>query len=308
MGPGAPVARLLGRRDTKEPSMPELAFSTGTLGDVQGFGLGLRPIHYETILAGVSGIDWFEAISENYMAGGGRPLYTLEQVAERFPVVLHGVSMSIGSTAPLDRDYLRRLKALIARVRPRWISDHLCWTGVGGVNAHDLLPLPYTTQTLDHVVDRVRRVQDILEQPIVLENVSSYVSYRESTMTEWEFLAALAERSQCDILLDVNNIFVSAYNHGFDPLAYLAGIPVERVRQMHLAGHENHGNYIIDTHDHPVVDQVWSLYGAAVRRFGAVPTMIERDDKIPPLDVLQNELDLARAIAAEALARKAAAA
>jgi uncharacterized protein len=266
-----------------------------------GFGLGLRPVHYAEILEGQPRVDWFEAISENYMVPGGRPLHMLMRVRERWPVALHGVSLSVGSTDPLDLAYLDRLKALAERVEPAWISDHLCWTGVNGVNLHDLLPLPYTEEALDHVVSRVAQVQERLGRQILLENVSSYVTFAHSAVPEWEFLAEVARRADCLLLLDVNNIHVSAFNNEFDPIAYLDAVPAERVRQIHLAGHENHGTHIIDTHDHPVIDPVWTLYGEAVRRFGAVATMIERDDHIPPLAELERELDRARAVSAEAL-------
>jgi uncharacterized protein (UPF0276 family) len=272
-----------------------------------GFGLGLRPVHYPDILEGNPRIDWFEAISENYMVPGGRPLHALLRVRERWPVVLHGVSLSIGSTDPLDEVYLARLKTLADRVQPEWISDHLCWTGVGGINLHDLLPLPYTEEALSHVVGRVLRVQERLGRRILLENVSSYVTFAQSAVPEWEFLAEVARRADCLLLLDVNNVYVSAFNHEFDPLGYLDAIPGERVRQIHLAGHEDNGTHIIDTHDHPVIDPVWSLYAEAIRRFGPVATMIERDDRIPPLSELESELFRARAVAADALARRRAA-
>jgi uncharacterized protein (UPF0276 family) len=270
-----------------------------------GFGLGLRVDHYETILADNPDVDWFEALTENYLVPGGKPLDNLMRIRERYPMVLHGVSLSIGSTQPLDRDYLAQLKALAARVEPKWVSDHLCWTGIAGRNMHDLLPLPYTEEALANVVERVRTVQDILGRRILLENVSSYVSYRESQVSEWQFLREIAERADCLILLDVNNIYVSSVNHEFDPLEYLNAIPVDRVQQIHLAGHENHGDYLIDTHDHPVPDPVWELYGAALRRFGNVSTMIERDANIPPLEELCSELDAARQLAARTLARAA---
>jgi hypothetical protein len=233
---------------------------------------------------------------------GGTPLRNLTRIREQYPVVMHGVSMSIGSMEPLDRDYLKQLKTLAERIEPAWISDHLCWTGVAGKNLHDLLPLPYTDEALAHVVGRVRTVQDILGRRILLENVSSYVSFRDSRMTEWEFLRAVAEEADCLILLDVNNIYVSSVNHEFDPWAYLNAIPVERVQQMHLAGHQNHGNYLIDTHDHPVPDPVWDLYAAAIRRFGRVSTMIERDANIPPLAVLLVELAAGRQLSERAKA------
>jgi uncharacterized protein (UPF0276 family) len=270
-----------------------------------GFGLGLRVDHYEAILADRPDVDWFEALTENYLVPGGKPLDYLMRIRERFPVVLHGVSLSIGSTQPLDRTYLAQVKALATRVEPEWVSDHLCWTGIAGRNMHDLLPLPYTEEALANVVERVRTVQDILDRRILLENVSSYVSYRDSQLTEWQFLREIAERADCLILLDVNNIYVSSVNHEFDPLDYLNAIPEDRVQQIHLAGHENHGDYLIDTHDHPVPDPVWELYSAAVRRFGGVSTMIERDANIPPLEELCCELDAARQLAARTLARAA---
>jgi uncharacterized protein len=270
-----------------------------------GFGLGLRVDHYEAILADNPPVDWFEALTENYLVPGGKPLDYLMRIRERYPMVMHGVSLSIGSTQPLDRNYLSQLKALAARVEPQWVSDHLCWTGIAGRNMHDLLPLPYTEEALANVVERVRTVQDILGRRILLENVSSYVTYRDSQVTEWEFLSEIARRADCLILLDVNNIYVSSVNHEFDPLDYLNAIPVDRVQQIHLAGHENHGDYLIDTHDHPVPDPVWELYSAAVRRFGSVSTMIERDANIPPLEELCAELDAARQLAERTLARAA---
>jgi len=270
-----------------------------------GFGLGLRVDHYDAILSQGPAVDWLEALTENYLVPGGKPLRYLMRIRERYPVVLHGVSLSIGSTHPLDRQYLSQVKALAARVEPEWISDHLCWTGVAGRNLHDLLPLPYTDEALHNVVERVRIVQDILERRILLENVSSYVSFRDSRLTEWEFLEAVAAESDCLILLDVNNIYVSSVNHEFDPHDYLNAVPAERVQQIHLAGHEDHGDYLIDTHDHPVPDPVWDLYRAAVRRFGNVSTMIERDANIPPLEELCTELAAARTVAAQALAQAA---
>jgi uncharacterized protein len=279
--------------------------SMAVLAPSLGFGLGLRVDHYQAILADNPRIDWFEALTENYLVPGGKPLDYLMRIRERYPMVLHGVSMSIGSTQPLDRNYLAQLKALAARIQPAWISDHLCWTGIAGRNMHDLLPLPYTEEALANVVERVRTVQDVLGRRILLENVSSYVTYRDSQLREWEFLREIAQRADCLLLLDVNNIYVSSVNHEFDPLEYLQAIPVDRVQQIHLAGHENHGDYLIDTHDHPVPDPVWELYDAAVRRFGSVSTMIERDDNIPPLEELCSELDAARQLAERALARAA---
>jgi uncharacterized protein (UPF0276 family) len=263
-----------------------------------GFGLGLRVDYYEELLADRAPVDWLEILSENYMIPGGRPLRYLERFRERYPLVMHGVSLSIGSSDPLNMDYLRSLKALAERVEPAWISDHLCWTGVDGVNLHDLMPLPYTAEALGHVIDRVRRVQDTLGRRILLENVSSYVAFAEGSMSEWEFLAEVARGADCLILLDINNVYVSAANHGFDPVAYLAGLPAERIQQFHLAGHEHGQTLIIDTHDAPVVDPVWDLYAEATRRFGVVTAMIERDDRMPPLSDLLAELEHARAIAA----------
>lgn len=266
-----------------------------------GFGLGLRKQHYETVLAERPGIDWFEIISENYMVEGGKPLHYLSRIREHYPMVMHGVSLSIGSTTALNPDYLKQLKTLIDRVQPAWFSDHLCWTGVDEVNLHDLMPLPYTEEALQHVVDRVSQVQDYMGRRMLLENVSSYISYSDSQMSEWEFLREVAGRADCLILLDINNIYVSAFNHNFDPLTYLQAIPGERVYQFHLAGHTHEGNLIIDTHDHPVADPVFELYTAALQRFGQVSTMIERDDNIPPLPVLLDELEQVRGIAATVL-------
>lgn len=261
-----------------------------------GCGVGLRTKHYPFLLEHWPECDWFEIISENYMVDGGRPLWVLDRVRERYPVVMHGVSLSIGSTDPLDDAYLARLRELAERVEPEWISDHLCWTGVGGRNAHDLLPLPYTEEALAHVVERVLRVEDALGRPFVLENVSSYVAFRDSTMPEWEFLAEIARRADCRILLDVNNVYVSAFNHRFDPRAYLAAIPVDRVVQFHVAGHTNHGTHVVDTHDHPVIEPVWELYAEAVRRFGPLSTLIERDEHIPEFPEVAAEAERARAI------------
>lgn len=259
-----------------------------------GFGLGLRTDHYKTILADKPAVDWFEIITENYLVPGGKPLFYLERIRADYPMVMHGVSLSIGSTDPLNRDYLRQVKALAARIEPAWISDHLCWTGVNGINLHDLLPLPYTEAAIEHVVNRVSAVQDFLGRRILLENVSSYVSYAHSEMSEWDFLSAIAERADCLILLDINNVYVSARNHGFDPLVYLRHLPVKRIQQIHLAGHLDLGNLIIDSHGETVIDPVWSLYEAALNHFGFVATMIERDDNIPPFADLLAELEIAK--------------
>jgi len=261
-----------------------------------GFGIGLRRDHYVRILETSPKVDWFEILSENFMVAGGRPLEVLDGVRARYPLVMHGVSMSIGSTDPLRRDYLRELKSLARRVEPAWISDHLCWTGVGRRNLHDLLPLPYTPEVVAHVAARIREVQDFLERPMLIENVSSYMAFRDSSMTEWEFLAEIAERADCGILLDINNIFVSAFNHRFDARTYIDAMPIDRVMQFHLAGHSDYGTYLLDTHDHPVRDEVWDLYAYAVRRFGAVSALIEWDDNIPEFAVLMETANKARAI------------
>ncbi len=269
-----------------------------------GFGLGLRKEHYQAVLDTAPNVDWFEVLTENYLVPGGKPLYYLDQVAERYPLVMHGVSLSIGGNDPLDFDYLRQVKALSKRTQAHWISDHLCWTGFDGVNAHDLLPLPYTEETIKHVAKRIRQVQEYLERPFLIENVSSYITYKQSEMTEWDFLSAIAEEADCLILLDINNIYVSAFNHEFDPLEYLDGVPVERIQQHHIAGHSQFPEFIIDTHDHEVVEPVWDLYAEAVKRYGLVSTMIERDDNIPELPELLDELQIARTIYANQLAGK----
>jgi uncharacterized protein (UPF0276 family) len=272
-----------------------------------GHGIGLRPPHFPRLGDGAVHIDWFEAISENYMIGGGRPLVALEQARALAPVILHGVSLSIGSTDPLDDAYLGALERLIERIEPAWISDHLCWSSVGGHHAHDLLPLPYTEEALAHVVGRLVAVQDRLARRILVENVSSYLTYTHSTLPEWEFLAAMAEGADCGLLLDVNNVYVSALNHGFSPDDYLAGLPVDRVGQIHLAGHTDMGTHLLDTHDGPVIEPVWRLYQEAVRRFGRVSTLVEWDDHIPALEVVCAEAERARAAEAEVLARRDAA-
>lgn len=261
------------------------------------FGLGLRPEHYEEIAATPGQVSWFEALSENYMVPGGSPLRWLDRLRRDYPMALHGVSLSIGSIDPLDRRYLDELKALAERVQPMWISDHLCFTGLRGQNMHDLLPLPYTEEALNHVAERVMQVQDHLGQRLVLENVSSYVTYAASELTEWEFITELANRADCEILLDVNNVYVSAFNHEFDARTFLRAMPRERVRQFHLAGHTHKGSHIIDTHDEPIVPDVWTLYAEALKLFPGVPTMIERDANIPPYAELLAELDEARRIA-----------
>jgi len=266
-----------------------------------GHGIGLRTKHFPRVLDGTARADWFEAISENFMIRGGRPLAVLERVRAEAPIVLHGVSLSIGSTDPLNLRYLDELADLAARFAPAWVSDHLCWGSVGGHYAHDLLPLPYTEEALALVAERVRVVQDRLRRRILLENVSSYLTFTHSTMPEWEFLAAVAERGDCGILLDVNNVYVSAMNHGFAPEAYVDGIPAARVGQIHLAGHSDHGTHLLDTHDAAVVPAVWELYRYALRRLGRVSTLVEWDDRIPELEEVVAEAERARAIESEVL-------
>lgn len=264
-----------------------------------GYGLGLRSEHYTDILEGNPPIDWFEILSENYMVPGGNPLYILDQITERYPVVMHGVSLSIASTQPLDMGYLASLKTLAQRTNPKWISDHLCWTGVHGVNLHDLLPFPYTEEALDHIAERVNIVQDYLGRPFTLENVSTYVSFTQSEMSEWDFITELTKRTGCWLLLDVNNVYVSAFNHEFSALDFINGIPEDRVVQFHMAGHSDHETYIVDTHDAPVRAEVWELYRHCLNRFGPVSSIIERDDDIPPLKEMLPELQKLRAIGEE---------
>ncbi len=266
-----------------------------------GFGLGLRPEYYQLIESTHPAVDWFELNTEDYLIPGGRPLYHVKKIREHYPMVIHGVALSIGSADPLNFDYLRKVKKLAADINAAWISDHLCWTGVSGHTTHDLLPLPYTQETLKHVVTKVQQAQDFLGEQICLENVSSYISYQPSEMTEWDFLTAIVQEADCKILLDINNIFVSAFNHDFDPLTYLNAIPRERVQQFHIAGHSNLGDIIIDTHDHRIVSNVWDLYVKAVQRFGAISTMIERDARFPPFPQLLTELQKARQLAAKVL-------
>lgn len=266
-----------------------------------GHGVGLRTEHYRDVLGGAPQVDWFEVITENFLVAGGNPRRVLRQVRERWPVVLHGVSLSIGGPDPLDEAHLSGLSRLAREIEPAWISDHLCWSGYNQHRAHDLWPLPYTEEALDHVVRRISQVQERVGRRILIENVSSYVEFASSSMPEWEFLAEVAKRADCGILLDVNNIFVSAHNHRFDALTYLNAIPVDRVGQFHLAGHSDHGTHLLDTHDHPVRDEVWELYRAAVRRFGNVPALIEWDDELPTLERLVEESQRARTIEREVL-------
>lgn len=267
---------------------------------VSGFGLGLRPRHYPEFADGSARVDWVEIVSENFMVPGGRPLAYLDAIRARYPIVMHGVSLSIGGWEPLDDRYLDALGRLAGRIEPEWISDHLCWTGMGGVNLHDLLPLPFTGEALAHVAGRISRVQDSLRRTLVIENVSAYVRLG-GDMEECDFMAELSRRTGCELLLDVNNVHVSAANLGFDPEGYIDALPAHAIRQIHVAGHTTQGELLIDTHDQPVPDPVWDLYEYAIARLGPVPTMIERDDAIPPLEDLVSELGVARRRQARAL-------
>ena len=273
---------------------------------INGYGLGLRTDHYAEFVEQKPQLDWLEIISENYLVPGGKPLHFLDRIRADYPMVMHGVSLSIGSVDPLDFVYLKQIKSLAQRVEPGWISDHLCWTGVDHTNLHDLLPLPYTEETLRHLTQRISRVQEFLGRRILLENVSSYVLCAQDEMSEWEFVSELAARADCFLLLDVNNVYVSARNHGFNPHDYIDALPGNRVRQIHLAGHQDNGELVIDTHDHPIRDEVYELYAHTLRKLGPIPTMIERDDHIPPLQELLAELEQVRQTAAAAigLARK----
>jgi uncharacterized protein (UPF0276 family) len=266
-----------------------------------GRGLGLRREHYHRVVAEKPAIGWFEVISENFMVPGGNPRRVLEAVRRDYPVVLHGVSLSIGSVDPVNRRYLDELDALARAVEPAWISDHLCWGSAHGIYAHDLLPIPYTEEALAHIAARVQAVQDRLGRRILLENPSSYMQLTGADMTEHEFLAELARRADCGILLDVNNVFVSAHNHAFDPRAYIAALPAERVGQIHLAGHSEEGRLLIDTHDQHVRDEVWDLYGYTIEQLGIRSTMIEWDAQVPELEVLERELDRAAQAARKVL-------
>jgi|CXWL01.1.fsa_nt_gi uncharacterized protein (UPF0276 family) len=262
-----------------------------------GFGLGLRTPHYSDFLAAKQPLDWLEVITDNYLVEGGKPLVVLDTLRRDYPVAMHGVAMSIGAPGGVDLGYLRRVKALADRIEPLWVSDHLCWTGTGPRQLHDLYPLPYTEEAARHVITQIRRAQDVLQRRLVLENVSSYIDFKQSCASEWQFLAHVANEADCLLLVDVNNVYVSSVNHGFDPLRYLRALPAGRVQQIHLAGHSDLGDHIIDTHDHPVAPAVWDLYGQACYLFGPVAAMIERDANIPGLPTLLDELAIARAIA-----------
>lgn len=263
-----------------------------------GFGVGLRFPHLRYIEDHQPAVDFFEIISENFMDSQGYRRYALGSVAERYPIFMHGVSLSIGSTDPLDFEYLTRLRRLADEVRAVWVSDHVCWTGVAGINTHDLLPIPFTEASLAHVTRRIRTVQEFLERPLVLENPSTYVGFAGSTLTEWEFVTRMVEETGCGLLLDVNNVYVSSVNHDFDPAEYVRSLPHDRVAQIHLAGHTDVGTHILDTHDGPVADCVWELYRLAGELIGPVPALLEWDDRLPPFPELQAELDKARRYAA----------
>ncbi len=264
-----------------------------------GCGVGLRPPHFRYIIENRPDVDWFEIVSENFMDTGGRPNYMLDQIREHYPIVMHGVSMSIGSADPLDKEYLKKLKALADRIKPPIIADHLCWTGVDGQNLHDLLPLPQTKEAVHYVAHRIKHVQDFLGQRILIENVSSYVGFRHSTMPEWEFISNIAQEADCGILLDINNVYVNAFNHKFDAYEYIGNIPIERVGQFHLAGHTNKGTFLFDTHDCPVIHPVWELYKAAIERFGLVSSLLEWDAELPDFQKLQQEVDQMRNLRGE---------
>lgn len=261
-----------------------------------GFGLGLRAPHFEQIIAEKPAVDWFEIISENYFVAGGKPWHYLNKIRSDYPIVMHGVSMSIGSTDAINKDYLNQLKNTIARVEPQWVSDHLCFTQVGGINSHDLLPMPYTNEALEHLANKISQVQDYLGREMIFENVSSYLTYNASQMSEWEFLAQLHKQTGCKFLMDVNNVYVSARNHDFNAMDYLSAIPSTAIAQIHLAGHQDFGTHIIDTHDEDVPDAVWDLYAQYAKTLGPVSTMIERDDNIGSLDNLITELEHAKTL------------
>lgn len=269
--------------------------------DQTGFGLGLRTAHYADFLRERQPLDWLEVITDNHLGEGGKPLATLDRIRQDYPIAMHGVALSIGGTDPLDLGYLQQVKALARRIDPLWVSDHLCWTGHDHHRLHDFYPLPYTDEAARHVIARIRRAQEVLGRRLVIENVSSYIDFVASAQAEWQFLHHIATEADCLLLVDVNNIYVSSVNHGFDALAYLQGLPADRVQQIHLAGHTDHGDHLVDTHDHPVCDAVWRLYAQACALYGPVATMIERDDHIPPLPDLLAELEVARRVRASVL-------
>lgn len=261
-----------------------------------GFGLGLRNEHFPYILENNPAMDWFEIISENFIDSKGWPRHVIQQIAEKYPIVMHGVSMSIGSTDALNIDYLKKLKSFAKEMNAKWISDHLCWTGVLGKNTHDLLPLPLTEETMKHVVERIKHVQDILERPLVLENPSSYIQFQEDSLTEYDFIREMANQSDCRLLLDINNVYVSSFNHNYDPMEYIRALPLDKVVQFHLAGHTNKGTHIIDTHDDHVVTDVWKLYEQTIQLTGSVSTLLEWDSNIPEFPELRKEILKAKTI------------
>ena len=286
--------------------MPSSRFNGNT---DYGIGIGLRIPHYQHILEKKPVVDWFEIISENFMVDGGRPLHLLDQILDQYRVVQHGVSMYFGSAEPLNREHLKRLKTLTRRTKTPWLSDHLCWGSVDGTYSHDLLPLPYTREAVKNTAKKIRQVQDYLELPVAVENVSSYAEFTASEMTEWQFLTEVVEAADCGILLDVNNIYVSSFNHDFDPMEYVNNVPHHRVAQIHIAGHSRYRKYILDTHDHPVIDPVWDLYARAIELVGQTATLLEWDDHIPSFDEVHREaLKAARFLQSydERLAREAA--
>lgn len=272
---------------------------------LRGFGLGLRPDHYQDFLRARQPLEWLEILTDNYLVPGGKPLYFLEKIRQDYPIAMHGVAMNLGSCDPLDMAYLQQVRALAERFEASVVSDHLCWTGVAGAYLHDLLPMPYCEEAVHHVASRIRQAQDVLGRRLVIENLSTYLE-ADTAMTEWQFVAAVADEADCELLVDINNIYVSARNHGFDPMDYLRALPAQRIRQFHLAGHTDEGVICIDTHDQPVCQDVWALYGQAVALFGNIPTMIERDDHIPPLNDLLAEIETARKIAQEVAHAQAA--
>lgn len=268
-----------------------------------GYGIGLRSQHYQYILKHLPKVDWFEIISENFLLQNGKPRYYLDRIREHYPIVMHGVSLSIGSCDPLNYNYLKHLKNLIDHIQPAWISDHFCWTGINGINTHDLLPLPYTEEAIRHVVPRIHAVQEFLGQQILFENPSTYISFKCSEMSEWEFIKNVCQQTDCFVLLDVNNIYVSSFNHGFSAEEYIHNIPINRVKQLHIAGHRKFKHYIIDTHDQPIIKRVWDLYVKTIKRFGQISTLIERDDNIPPFEKMLEELNQAKKIGASIMGK-----
>jgi len=272
-----------------------------------GHGIGLRTDHYSEVLDGQPSVDWFEVITENFLVKGGNPRRVLREVRGRWPVAFHGVSMSLGGPDELDSDHLDAIATLAHEIEPAWISDHLCWSGYRRHRAHDLWPTPFTEEVINHFVGRIQQVQDRLKRRILVENVSSYIQFKSSALSEWQFVSEVVTRADCGLLLDVNNVYVNARNHGFDPVKYIDGLPAERIGQIHLAGHQDHGTHLLDTHDQPVLDPVWALYERVLRRCGRpVPTLVEWDDRLPPLGIVVAEAEKARALESSVLTRVAA--